>query len=57
MIKIKEATQIIPGDVITMQEHHGLHYAVSEGTVIQQKKNKTAQNFNKKRHPLPGYWV
>ncbi len=38
MIKIKEATQIVPGDVITMGTSRFALRRVSEGTVIQKKK-------------------
>lgn len=50
--KIKEATQIIPGDVITMGTSRFALRRVSEGTVIQQKKKiKQPKISNKKRHP------
>ena len=51
--KIKEATQIIPGDVITMGTSRFALRRVSEGTVIQQKKKIKQPKISNKKAPSP----
>ena len=51
--KIKEATQIVPGDVITMGTSRFALRRVSEGTVIQTKKKIKQPKISNKKAPSP----